>query len=1788
MAKPEAKLLNEYLKDLVYWEGFALQLPNFKQSHIDTIKREESNNIAEQKQAMVYKWLQLYPDASWKDVASALEVVDENWIATRIRETFLDHHSQKESSLPSALEVVDENWIATRIRETFLDHHSQKESSLPSKSQEMDEVEVEEGVVTNLEHLHDSFVSLTEDIIGEVECAEKKECFFVERLVRHTEQEKAFPVSLDSVSTSNGFFRAIKPHYNFLNYYLLLSLTKFLSYTIETESQKYKKNVKSFMKNTMIKHLRQKLKHFFLHSQFDNQVRVIISLQNAWGDQNVWLVEQLVVQLFSLKHPDQCQWFRIISGSFCIAFLVDQSITEKLVENSKMKVQFMRLVGVFQLQIGSTFVLEDKEDEKFTFEYSLIQATKNNDTEVVQFLAQFAQVNVAVAVRNEHQVKEEMVKPEAKLLNEHLKDLVYWEGFALQLPNFKQSHIDTIKREESNNIAEQKQAMVNKWLQLYPDASWKDVASALEVVDENWIATRIRETFLDHHSQKESSLPSALEVVDENWIATRIRETFLDHHSQKESSLPSKSQEMDEVEVEEGVVTNLEHLHDSFVSLTEDIIGEVECAEKKECFFVERLVRHTEQEKAFPVSLDSVSTSNGFFRAIKPHYNFLNYYLLLSLTKFLSYTIETESQKYKKNVKSFMKNTMIKHLRQKLKHFFLHSQFDNQVRVIISLQNAWGDQNVWLVEQLVVQLFSLKHPDQCQWFRIISGSFCIAFLVDQSITEKLVENSKMKVQFMRLVGVFQLQIGSTFVLEDKEDEKFTFEYSLIQATKNNDTEVVQFLAQFAQVNVAVAVRNEPQVKEEMVKPEAKLLNKHLQDLVYWERFALQLPNFRQSLINIIKREESKIAGQKQAMVNKWLQLYPNALWECVESALEVIGQNLITKRARKTFLDHHSQKESSLQSKRQEMKEEVAMNVEFHLVHLHHSFVSLIVDIIGEVESAEKNKCPIVKRLVKHTEQHKAFPVSLNSVSTSDDFFHAIKPHYNFLNFYLLLSLTIFLSDTIATKSRKYAEDVQSFMMYTKIEDLPQKLKHYFNNSQFDNQVKVIISLQNAWGTQNVWLVKQLVRQLFSLEHPDQCQWFDIISGCFCIAFLVDQSITEKLVKNSKMKVQFMRLVGVFQLQIGSTFVIEGKEDKKFTFEYSLFQATKNNNAEVVRFLLQLAQVDVNSRYLDSPAVAVKNEFEVKSFIPLYEKILEAFDKTVEMFEVTLETMVCNGAITVSTLMTATERELLPNLVSVKTSGDFIQAIKPYYSPLSCQLLVTVAFTLLEKVGLLAKKVFNLITDFKAAYPLACLKMAMFHSFQKHQPDINIKISLKLENVWEQFSINILEILVQSIFLLNHPDECQWFRVLPGSIMVVFLAAKHKMMKLIVNSVKRREWMRLTGVISLKVGNIYTFIREGNIEYSVEKAIAEANKLHYSEIVAFLQCLEREPLERDEFREFTCITDNNNNCFFSPYPDSTALMTACSNGDTQLVKLLLDNKADPNIPNKLQFTASMYAVMNSKVVSLLLAHNADVNALTICGESALYWACRFGNIKVIKMLLKVGVNLINQKDENGRTPLYIACHMGHMQAVEQLIQAKADLSMPNNDGDTPLHEACLQGHLQIVEKLLQSEIDPNVQNNLQMTPLYVASHINHLQVVKRLLEANADPNIQTSTGTTPLFLASAEGNIQLMDLLLQAQADSNIQAYDGSTPLYTTSWRGYLNAVELLLQAQADPNIQDIDGATPLFVASKGGHVDVVEMLLKATADPVITNNQGDTPIMAAFRNGHLPVVDLLLKSQQS
>ena len=82
----------------------------------------------------------------------------------------------------------------------------------------------------------------------------------------------------------------------------------------------------------------------------------------------------------------------------------------------------------------------------------------------------------------------------------------------------------------------------------------------------------------------------------------------------------------------------------------------------------------------------------------------------------------------------------------------------------------------------------------------------------------------------------------------------------------------------------------------MSRPTVQELDQQLKDIVNWERFAIHLPKITQTDIEIIKRDNSNnTSGQKLALFDKWLRSYPNASWDAVVTALEVIDENTLAE-----------------------------------------------------------------------------------------------------------------------------------------------------------------------------------------------------------------------------------------------------------------------------------------------------------------------------------------------------------------------------------------------------------------------------------------------------------------------------------------------------------------------------------------------------------------------------------------------------------------------------------------------------------------------------------------------------------------------------------------------------------------------------------------------------------------------------------------------------------------------------------------------------------------------------
>ena len=188
------------------------------------------------------------------------------------------------------------------------------------------------------------------------------------------------------------------------------------------------------------------------------------------------------------------------------------------------------------------------------------------------------------------------------------------------------------------------------------------------------------------------------------------------------------------------------------------------------------------------------------------------------------------------------------------------------------------------------------------------------------------------------------------------------------------------------------------------------------------------------------------------------------------------------------------------------------------------------------------------------------------------------------------------------------------------------------------------------------------------------------------------------------------------------------------------------------------------------------------------------------------------------------------------------------------------------------------------------------------------------------------------------------------------------------------------------------------------------------------------------------------------------LLMAARGGDINVVRALIDSGADINAKDSKGMTVLVSASMkkkNEEVVKLLLNSGAKPNVAYGGGYTALMNAITNNNFETIKLLVAFGadVNIVN---ERGETAIFGAIESGSPEYVKELLSAKANVNLKNSKDLTPLMIAIDRVH---------RDLD--------------------VQIVKLLLEAGADVNTTTSSegGSTALMRAKLKGNAPLLKLL---------------------------------------------------------------------------------------------------------
>ncbi|XP_066492877.1 ankyrin repeat domain-containing protein 27 isoform X1 [Tiliqua scincoides] len=301
----------------------------------------------------------------------------------------------------------------------------------------------------------------------------------------------------------------------------------------------------------------------------------------------------------------------------------------------------------------------------------------------------------------------------------------------------------------------------------------------------------------------------------------------------------------------------------------------------------------------------------------------------------------------------------------------------------------------------------------------------------------------------------------------------------------------------------------------------------------------------------------------------------------------------------------------------------------------------------------------------------------------------------------------------------------------------------------------------------------------------------------------------------------------------------------------------------------------------------------------------------------------------------------------------------------------------------------------------------------------------------------------------------------------------------------------------------------------------------------------------------------------------TPLHIAARWGYQGIMEVLLQNGANPGIPNRMKETAAQCA-LNSKILSLM-----ELNYLTFeRGKSApqVTEPSRARSPQCCEDTISQASSVSSLSSAPAATRQE---KKANYKEVERLLRAVAD-------GDLEMVRYLLEW----AEDDLEEPEEASSEEKLEFChPLCQCSRCGPAQKkLFRVLSNGLGVNVTNQDGFSPLHVAALHGHADLVSLLLKHGANIGQKNADHAAPLNLACQNGHVQVVKCLLECNAKQNIKDIHGNTPLIYACLNGHQEIAAFLLQHGASVNLSNNQGNTALHEAVIGKHEALVDLLLQ----
>ncbi|MGE3920114.1 MAG: ankyrin repeat domain-containing protein [Gammaproteobacteria bacterium] len=319
----------------------------------------------------------------------------------------------------------------------------------------------------------------------------------------------------------------------------------------------------------------------------------------------------------------------------------------------------------------------------------------------------------------------------------------------------------------------------------------------------------------------------------------------------------------------------------------------------------------------------------------------------------------------------------------------------------------------------------------------------------------------------------------------------------------------------------------------------------------------------------------------------------------------------------------------------------------------------------------------------------------------------------------------------------------------------------------------------------------------------------------------------------------------------------------------------------------------------------------------------------------------------------------------------------------------------------------------------------------------------------------------------------------------------------------------------------------------------------------------------------------------------TPLMLAAIMGNEILVKFLLSKNANPNITDRYERNALIYAVLNKHtyVANFLVSHTENLDLIDRDGFNVAMYAARENLTPMVRLFVANGIST-KLVDKNGLSALHFAAMAGNEEITDLLINS-GDLnndSLRNLKTPSPLQLAARNGHLTVCYKLLKAGADPSYEDENNFTAIDYSLMSSRPELIDLMKQTTG-----YQKGGRDIHMIRAccfTDNVTNLRLLLNDGCNVNAVDQHGRNALYFSSIYNSVLCAKLLLEHGCNPTQTEImSQETSLSIAAKRGNTSIVRAISSYTYPNRLFNRNGYTPLIEAILNGKTSTVLELIQS---